>query len=127
MSNAHLFRYFKTGAEIFLLAVCGCYRHQPAREPEAGHDNFVRLHPNRPVLMTNATKSVVWRASYEPFGAVHQITGPAANDNRFPGQLFQLESGLAYNWHRHYDSTTGRYTQADSLGLTAMLSDGPRE
>lgn len=36
---------------------------------------------------------------------------------RFPGQWFQLEAGLAYNWHRHYDSTTGRYTQADPLGL----------
>jgi RHS repeat-associated protein len=82
-------------------------------------------HLNRPILMTNAAKAIVWRASYEPFGAVHQITGPAANDNRFPGQLFQLESGLAYNWHRHYDASIGRYTQADPLGLTAMFSDGP--
>jgi uncharacterized protein RhaS with RHS repeats len=60
-------------------------------------------HLNRPVMMTDATRAVVWRAFYEPFGAVHSITGPAANDNRFPGQLFQLETGLVYNWHRHYD------------------------
>ena len=82
-------------------------------------------HLNRPVMMTDATRAVVWRAFYEPFGAVHSITGPAANDNRFPGQLFQLETGLAYNWHRHYDATIGRYVSADPLGLTTLLSDGP--
>ncbi len=42
---------------------------------------------------------------------VSTITGPAALQMRFPGQWFQLEAGLAYNWNRHYDSTTGRYTQ----------------
>ncbi len=42
-------------------------------------------------------------------------------DARFPGQWFQLESGLHYNWHRHYDPTLGRYTQPDPLGFV----DGP--
>jgi RHS repeat-associated protein len=46
-------------------------------------------------------------------------------DLRFPGQWFQLENGLAYNWHRHYDPTIGRYIQPDPLGLEALLSDGP--
>ncbi|MEJ2625075.1 MAG: RHS repeat-associated core domain-containing protein [Pseudolabrys sp.] len=40
---------------------------------------------------------------------------------RFPGQYFQLESGLAYNRYRHYDPTLGRYTQPDPLGFV----DGP--
>ena len=67
--------------------------------------------------MTDASKAMVWRALYEPFGAVHAITGPAANDMRFPGQWFQFETGLHYNRHRHYDPTLGRYTQPDPLGL----------
>ncbi len=78
-------------------------------------------HLNRPVAMSNAAKAWVWRAQYEPFGAVHQIVGPAANDHRFPGQWFQLEAGLAYNWHRHYDATLGRYTQPDPLGTVHMM------
>jgi RHS repeat-associated protein len=36
---------------------------------------------------------------------------------RFPGQWFQTENGLHQNWMRDYDSTTGRYSQADPLGL----------
>ena len=79
-------------------------------------------HLNRPVVMYTATQAAVWRATYEPFGTVHSITGPGANDTRFPGQLFQLESGLAYNWHRHYDATLGRYTQADPLGVSLSLT-----
>ena len=42
-------------------------------------------------------------------------------DLRFPGQWFQPEAGLHYNWHRHYDPSTGRYTQPDPLGFV----DGP--
>jgi len=52
---------------------------------------------------------------------VVSITGPASLDARFPGQWFQLETGLHYNWHRHYDPTTGRYLQPDPLGFV----DGP--
>ena len=68
----------------------------------------------------------MWDVIYAPFGGVSYIwSNPANIDLRFPGQWFQLESGLAYNWHRHYDATLGRYVQPDPLGLTAMLSDGP--
>jgi RHS repeat-associated protein len=78
-------------------------------------------HLNRPAQMTNAAKSNVWSATWQPFGAPQAITGSASLDARFPGQWFQLESGLHVNWWRHYDPTTGRFTQADPLGFV----DGP--
>jgi RHS repeat-associated protein len=71
--------------------------------------------------MTNAAKAVMWSATWTPWGAPHAITGAAVLDARFPGQWFQLESSLHYNWHRHYDPTLGRYTQPDPLGFV----DGP--
>jgi len=56
------------------------------------------------------------QASYLPFGGVHTSSGSNTN-LRFPGQWFQSESGLHQNWMRDYDPTTGRYMQADPLGL----------
>ncbi|MEO4001727.1 RHS repeat-associated core domain-containing protein [Mesorhizobium sp. CAU 1732] len=78
-------------------------------------------HLGRPVMLTDDAKAKVWEATYLPFGGVHSLTGPASLDYRFPGQWFQLESGLHYNWHRHYDPATGRYLQPDPLGMP----DGP--
>ncbi len=78
-------------------------------------------HLNRPVRMTTSTKASVWDAVWLPWGGIHAITGSASLDARFPGQWFQLETGLHYNWHRSYDPTIGRYTQPDPLGFV----DGP--
>jgi RHS repeat-associated protein len=87
-------------------------------------------HLDRPVIMTDSTRAIVWRAEYRPFGEVISLSGPAATDanfgtQRFPGQWFQLETGLAYNWHRHYDASLGKYTQVDPLGLDALVGNGP--
>ncbi|MEZ5901187.1 MAG: RHS repeat-associated core domain-containing protein [Hyphomicrobiaceae bacterium] len=76
---------------------------------------------NRPVKMTDATGAVVWSALYSPFGGAYTLSGAETLNARFPGQWFQLEAGLHYNWHRHYDPSLGRYTQPDPLGFI----DGP--
>ncbi|MDJ1136089.1 putative T7SS-secreted protein [Streptomyces iconiensis] len=36
---------------------------------------------------------------------------------RFPGQYFDPETALHYNFHRHYDPETARYLSPDPLGL----------
>ena len=73
-------------------------------------------HIGRPVFATDVSGVKVWTAAYLPFGGVRVSTGtpPTA---RFPGQWFQSETGLHQNWMRDYDPTTGRYMQADPLGL----------
>jgi RHS repeat-associated protein len=79
-------------------------------------------HLDRPVAMTTSSgPAVAWSAKYDPFGNVVSITNPTAMPLRFPGQVFQIEDGLSYNWHRNYDPTLGRYSQADPLGFV----DGP--
>ena len=76
---------------------------------------------NRPIKMTDGAKASVWTAVWQPWGSPQSITGTATLDARFPGQWYQLEAGLHYNWHRHYDPSLGRYTQPDPLGFV----DGP--
>ncbi|WP_227269858.1 RHS repeat-associated core domain-containing protein [Roseobacter weihaiensis] len=78
---------------------------------------FIRTdHVARPVFVTDDVGVKVWEASYLPFGGVQTATR-SNPDLRFPGQWFQSESGLHQNWMREYDPTTGRYIQADPLGL----------
>jgi RHS repeat-associated protein len=84
---------------------------------EGGVAYYIRAdHIGRPVFATNAAGAKVWTATYTPFGGVHVSTGTLP-EARFPGQWFQSESGLHQNWMRDYDPTTGRYLEADPLGL----------
>jgi RHS repeat-associated protein len=86
-------------------------------------------HLNTPRLIANQTGTTVWKwDQQEPFGA----TGPNADPDgdgvafdfplRFPGQYFDRESSLAYNYFRDYNSEIGRYVQSDPIGLNAGVN-----
>jgi len=41
----------------------------------------------------------------------------AASSVRFPGQYYDVETGLNYNGRRDYESSTGRYIESDPIGI----------
>jgi RHS repeat-associated protein len=84
-------------------------------------------HLNRPIQMTDAAKASVWAAVWQPWGGVHSITSTASLDARLPGQWFQAETGLHYNWHRQYYPTVGRYTHGPAGTPMVLASSIPSD
>ncbi len=73
-------------------------------------------HLGTPQKMTSPSGAVVWSAKYESFGnAVIDPTSTVANNLRFPGQYYDSETGLHYNYHRYYDPQFGRYLMPDPV------------
>jgi RHS repeat-associated protein len=74
-------------------------------------------HLGTPQVMTDSTGTVVWAATYEPFGKATITVEQITNNLRFPGQYFDAETGLHYNYYRNYYPKLGRYIETDPVGL----------
>ena len=75
-------------------------------------------HLGTPQKMTDTDGDVVWSAVYGTFGnATVDPASTVTSNLRFPGQYFDEETGLHYNWHRYFDSGTGRYISKDPIGF----------
>jgi RHS repeat-associated protein len=70
-----------------------------------------------PQTMTDATGTVVWAADYKPFGEATITVSTITNNLRFPGQYFDAETGLLYNYMRDYDPVIGKYKESDPIGI----------
>jgi RHS repeat-associated protein len=86
-------------------------------------------HLNTPRLVADATGTTVWRWDQtEPFGNKPADEDPDANSVAFdlplrlPGQYFDAETGLHYNYFRDYDPSIGRYGESDPIGLLGGLN-----
>ncbi len=80
-------------------------------------------HLNTPQVISDAQGDSVWQADYSPFGqASVSASSTIAFNLRFPGQYFDAETGLHYNYYRVYDPAIGRYIQSDPIGLGGGLN-----
>jgi RHS repeat-associated protein len=80
------------------------------------------------VITRQSDEAIVWRwDSAEAFGATAPDQNPSSLgtfsfNQRFPGQVFDAESGLFQNWNREYNSRIGRYMQSDPIGLAGGIN-----
>jgi RHS repeat-associated protein len=83
-----------------------------------------------PRAVTSSTGTVIWVWDFEgnPFGELASANDPDGNgvstiqSLRFPGQYFDVESGMHHNYFRDYESSTGRYIESDPVGLRGGIS-----
>ena len=74
-------------------------------------------HLGTPQVITDSSQNIVWQADYKPFGEATMTTELVTNNLRFPGQYYDAETGLHYNYFRDYDPSTGRYVESDPVGI----------
>jgi RHS repeat-associated protein len=81
---------------------------------------------NAPRKITQpSSNTLAWRWDTDPFGIAAPNQNPGGLGTfvynlRFPGQYYQAETGLNYNYFRDYDPQTGRYVESDPIGLRGL-------
>jgi RHS repeat-associated protein len=80
-------------------------------------------HLGTPRKITNPTgNAVLWRWDPDTFGTAAPSITTISYNRRFPGQYYQSESGLNYDYFRDYDPTMGRYMESDPIGLRGGIN-----
>jgi len=79
-------------------------------------------HLGSPQVLTNQLGTVVWAGDYGVFGEVNLTTNVVESNLRFPGQYYDQETNLHYNYFRDYDPAIGRYITSDPIGLAGGIN-----
>ena len=80
-------------------------------------------HLGTPQKMASVNGAVVWSTKFEAFGKADvNITSTITNNLRFPGQYYDQENELHYNYNRYYDPHTGRYLREDPIGFSGGIN-----
>ena len=103
-------------------------RVEPVQQQASGTHYIHVDHLNTPRAIYDANQQLRWRwEQAEPFGANVPDENPSSlgaleYPGRLPGQYFDKETNLHYNYFRDYDSAIGRYIQSDPIGLDGGLN-----
>jgi len=83
---------------------------------------FGASHLGTPEVAFDKRGTLTWQATAQAFGATRVSRSLIDNPLRFPGQYWDAETGLHYNYFRDYDPSLGRYVQSDPIGLVGGLN-----
>ncbi len=98
---------------------------------EVSSSKLIYLHSdqlNTPRLATDSTQALLWSWNSDAYG-VGLPNEDADGDGkatsvalRFPGQIYDGQSRLNYNYFRDYNFATGRYVESDPIGLKGGIN-----
>lgn len=71
-----------------------------------------------PVAVTNASRTVIERSEYEPYGQL--LNRPQHDGPGFTGHVQDATSGLTYMQQRYYDPMIGRFLSVDPVTATGV-------
>ena len=99
-------------------------RYGPGSGPTTRPLTFLHAdHLGRPLLGTDEGGQIVRDGGVTtPFGVSVSTASALTQPLLFPGQYNDGETGFAYDWHRTYDPTLGRYLQSDPIGLEGSVN-----
>ena len=83
---------------------------------------YLNDHLGTPIKVIDESNTIVWAADYKPFGKLDITVDTFENNFRFPGQYYDTESNLHYNYHRYYQPDIGRYLRADPIELGRRIN-----
>ncbi|WP_392562465.1 RHS repeat-associated core domain-containing protein [Orbus sturtevantii] len=76
-----------------------------------------------PQLAINNQGQQTWKIYSDVFGnTALDLNNQISLNLRFPGQYYDQETGLSYNYFRDYNPKTGRYIQSDPIGLNGGIN-----
>ena len=85
-------------------------------------------HLRTPMLGTDADQTLIWRWDSDAFRFRLPERDPDGDGFKLnmligmPGQYYDYESQMYYNWNRYYDRRSGRYVTSDPIGLDGGLN-----
>jgi len=83
-------------------------------------------HLGTPWKAFDSSGNVVWEKYYDPWGnesaGSSMVTQTIDIKLRFPGQYYDSETGLHYNWNRYYSPVIGRYLSLESYQYPHITS-----
>nr|WP_272914615.1 RHS repeat-associated core domain-containing protein [Gilliamella sp. Pas-s25] len=80
-------------------------------------------HLGTPQLAINNQGQQTWKMHSDAFGnAALDPNNQITLNLRFPGQYYDKETGLSYNYFRDYNPKIGRYIQSDPIGLNGGIN-----
>jgi RHS repeat-associated protein len=128
--------YDNTGAPVYETVYLGSTPVGVMKQTGAAANNNIAVtlydvdadQIDTPRMITKQDHTIAWRwDTAEAFGGTAPNQDPSGLgtfvfNQRFPGQVADIETGLFQNWNREYNARLGRYVESDPIGLDGGIN-----